>query len=138
MGKIENHFKAYNEIKNKVRQKQMELIKLKEDYYSISGLNYDDVKTRGGIPFDMADQLHYIVEKEKEINGLTNYLEEIRALHDREINKISNHNKRTVLKLFYLDNCSIKQIAYCIGKTEGHTKKLKRWAINEFIEKVIE
>lgn len=134
---MKNHFKAYNEIKNKIRYKEMELMKLKEDYYNISGMSYDDVKTKGGKPVDIADKLHLIVEKEKEIKGLTNYLDEIRTLHEKEINKIPDNNKRTVLKLFYLDSCSIKQIAYCLGVSEGHTKKLKRWAVNEFKDKII-
>lgn len=134
---MENHFKAYNEIKNRIRYKEMELMKLKEDYYNISGVSYDDVKIKGGKPIDIADKLHVIVEKEKDIKGLTNYLNEIRILHEREINIIEDNNKRTILKLFYLDNCSIKQIAYCLDKSEGHTKKLKRWAVNEFIKKVM-
>lgn len=112
-------------------------MRLKEDYYNISGMSYDDVKTRGGKPIDIADKLHLIVEKEKELVAMNNYLSEIRGVHEREINKIPNENHRTILKLFYLDKCSIKQIAYCLGKTEGHTKKLKRWAIDEFRKKVI-
>lgn len=134
---MDKHFKPYNEIRNKIKCKEMELMRLKEDYYNISGMSYDDVKTRGGKPIDIADKLHLIVEKEKELVALNNYLGEMRSVYEREINKIPNENHRTILKLFYLDKCSIKQIAYCLGKTEGHTKKLKRWAVNEFREKVI-
>ena len=134
---MDKHFKPYNEIRSKINCKEMELMRLKEDYYNISGMSYDDVKTRGGKPIDIADKLHLIVEKEKELVAMNNYLSEIRGVHEREINKIPNENHRTILKLFYLDKCSIKQIAYCLGKTEGHTKKLKRWAIDEFRKKVI-
>lgn len=134
---MENHFKAYDELMDRIRTKNMQLLKLKEDYYSISGVRYDDIKIKGGKPVDMADQLHNIVEKEKELVATMNYKEELRRIHELEINKIASGKKRTILKLFYLDGCSIKQIAYCLRITEGHTKKLKREAIKEFIEKVI-
>ncbi len=135
---IENHFKAYKDLVKTINAKNMELIKLKEDFYNVSGIRYDDTKTKGGIPYDIADQLHYIVEKEKELKGIINYKEELRRVHEIEIERIPNMDKRTTLKLFYLDGCSIKQIAYCLRISEGYVKKLKRWAIIDFIDKVIE
>ena len=135
---IENHFKVYKNLVNKIYVKNMELIKLKEDWYNISGTRYDDVKIKGGIPYDIADQMHFIVEKEKELKATINYKEELKRVHENEINKLSDHNKRTILKLFYLDKCSIKEISCCLRVSEGHVKKLKRWGVTEFINKVIE
>lgn len=134
---MENHFKAYNDVINRIRAKNMQLIKLKEDWYDISGVRYDDIKIKGGKPLDIADQLHNIVQKEEELKAILSYKEELRKVHETEINKIGDNKKRTVLKLFYLDGCSIKQIAYCLRISEAHTKKLKRWAVEEFIEKNI-
>ena len=136
MSLIENHFKAYNEVESNIRYKTMELMKLKEDFYNITGVNLDTIKVKGGTSIDMADKLHVIVEKEKSLVALENYHRELRRVHEIEINKITNVNKRTVLKLFYLDHCSIKQIAYCLGVSDGHVKKLKRWALYEFIDVV--
>lgn len=130
---MENHFKTYNELLDKIRSKNMELIKMKEDWYNLTGVSYDDIKIKSSKTFDIADQLHNIVEKEKELTAIINYKEELKRVHENEINKIDDSKKRTVLKLFYLDGCSIKQIAYCLGKSEGHVKKLKRWAVDEFI-----
>ena len=135
---IENHFKVYKDLIKKINSKKMELIKLKEDWYNISGTRYDDVKIKGGIPYDIADQLQYISDKEEELKGLINYKEELKRIHENEINRLSKTDERTTLKLFYLDGCSIKQIAYCLRVSEGHTKKLKRWGVHEFIKKVVE
>lgn len=134
---IENHFKAYNELLDKIQAKNMQLIKMKEDWYNISGTSYDDIKVQGVKPLDIADQLHNIVEKEKSLIGLINYKEELRRMHEKEINKIHNSKKRIVLTLYYLDRCSIKEIAGCLDKSESYTKKLKKWAVEEFIKKVI-
>lgn len=135
---IENHFRVYKNLVNKINLKNMELIKLKEDWYNVSGIRFDDVKIKGGIPYDIADQMHFIVEKEEELKAIINYKEELKRVHENEINTLTEHNKRTVLKLFYLDKCSIKEIAYCLRITEGHVKKLKRWAVDDFINKVID
>ena len=132
---LENHFRAYNEVLNRIQIKNMQLIKLKEDWYNISGTRFDDIKIRGGKAPDIADQLHNIVEQEEELKALINYRDELRKIHELEIDKITNNKKRAVLKLFYLDGCSIKQIAYCLKISEAHTKKIKRWAIIEFKEK---
>lgn len=134
---MENHFKAYNKIVDDIHAKNMQLIKLKEDWYNITGTTFDEINIKGGQRLDIADQLHNIVEKEKELRATINYKEELRRVHEQEINKIKDSKKRTILKLFYLDGCPIKQIAYCLRKSEAHTKKLKRWAVNEFKEKVI-
>ena len=131
------HFKVYNDLVNRIRTKNMELIKLKEDWYNISGTSYDKERIKGGVRMDIADQLHNIVEKEKELTGTINYKDELRRIHENEINIIQDNKKRTILKLFYLDGYSIKQIAHCLEKSESHTKKLKREAIREFKEKVI-
>lgn len=133
---MENHFKSYRRKLDEIRAKNMELIKLKEDWYNLSGVRIDDMP-KGGKPIDIADQLHNIIEKEKELTGIINYKEELRRIHEQEINTIKDSKKRTILKLFYLDECSIKQIAYCLRISEGHAKKLKRWAIEEFKDKVI-
>lgn len=133
---MENHFRAYNEVLNRIRIKNMQLIKLKEDWYNISGTRYDDIKTKGGKAPDIADQLHNIVEKEKELAAIISYRDELRKVHELEIDKIRDNKKRAILKLFYLDECSIKQIAYCLKISEIYTKKLKRWAIAEFSEKI--
>lgn len=134
---IENHFKAYKNLVNKINIKKMELIKLKEDFYNITAIRYDDVKTKGGVPYDIADQLQFISDKEDELKAIINYKEELKRVHENEIDKLSDNNKRTTLKLFYLDGCSIKQIAYCLRISEGHVKKVKRWGVREFINKVI-
>lgn len=134
---LENHFRAYNEVLNRIRIKNMQLIRLKEDWYNISGTRYDDIKIKGGKTPDIADQLHNIVEKEKELAAIINYRDELRKVHELEIDKLSDNKKRAILKLFYLDGCSIKEIACCLKISEIYTKKLKRWAVAEFNEKII-
>ena len=132
---MDKHFKAYNILLHKINDKRMELIQLKENWYNISGVRYGDIRVQGGKPVDVADQLHYIVEKEKMLQAIINQKEELRRIHELEIDKVDDPRKRTVLKLRYLDHCSIKQIAGCLCISEGHVKKLKRWAIKEFLEK---
>lgn len=134
---MNNHFKAYYDIINRIRIKNMQLMKLKEDWYNISGTRYDDIKIKGGKMPDIADQLHNIVEREKELSGLINYRDELRKVHETEIDNLKDNKKRSILKLFYLDECSIKQIAYTLRRSEAHIKRLKREAIKEFVEIVI-
>lgn len=133
---MEKHFKAYKDVTNRIQTKNMQLIKMKEDWYNLTGVKISDMP-KGGKSIDMADQLHNIVEKEKELKALIDYKEELRRIHEKEIDVINNNKKRTTLKLFYLDSCSIKQIAYCLGISESYAKKLKRWAVEEFIRKII-
>lgn len=134
---IEKHFRVYNDLVSKIRIKNMELVKLREDYYTITGTNYEKEKIKGVKPMDMADQLHRIIELEKDIEAITNYKDEVKRMHEKEIDNISDNKKRIVLKLFYLSSCSIKEIANFLKVSDGHVKKLKRGAIEEFKEKVI-
>lgn len=133
---INKHFRAYREIVTKINAKNMELIRLKEDWYNLTGSRLSDMP-KGGKPMDMADQLHYITEKEKELISLLNYKKELRRIHEQEIEKISDVNKQTILKLFYLDFCELKRIGQCIGKSLSHTQTLKREAVEEFLKTVI-
>lgn len=132
---LDRHFKAYNDLLHRINDKNMELIQLKENWYNISGVKYSDVKSTGGKIPDVADQLHFIVEKEKELKALINHKEELRRIHEIEIDKLGNAKKRTVLKLFYLDKFTIKEIAVSLKCSDGHIKKLKRWGVAEFLEK---
>lgn len=132
---MDRHFKAYNDLLHKINVKNMELRQLKENWYNISGIRYDKVQVQGGKTHDIADQLHYIIEKEKELKAVINYKEELRRIHELEIDKVGSSNKRTVLKLFYLDKFTIKEIAVSLKCSDGHIKKLKRWGVAEFREK---
>lgn len=131
---IEKNFRAYKDVTTRIRIKNMELAKLKSDWYSISGIKYDDVKIKGTKPVDIADQLHNIVEKEKELIKLINQKEEIRRVHEKEISKLTDDKKRMILTFYFLDQYSIKEIACYLKSSESHIKKLKRKAIDEFIE----
>lgn len=135
---MDNHFKHYKTLLTRINNMNMELIVLKDKWYNLTGTTYDDIKIKGTKPVDIADQLHNIVEKEDRLKAVINQKEELRRIHENEINKIKSNKKRTILKLFYLDGCSIKQIAHCLEVSDGHVKKLKRYAIQEFKEKVIE
>ena len=132
---MNNHFKAYNDILNRIRIRNIQLARLKDDWYSISGTKYDEMKIKGGKMPDIADQLHKIVEREEELRALINYRDELRKIHELEIDKITDSTKKAILKLYYLDECSIKEIASAIKKSVSHTKKLKGEAVKEFKEK---
>lgn len=132
---MEKHFKLYNDLLYRINVKNMELIQLKENWYSISGVRYKDVVVQGGKPVDIADQLHIIIEKEKDLKGIVAYKEELRRIHEQEIDKLEDYNKRAILKLFYLDHCTINQIARCLHFSEPHVKRLKRKAVIEFMSK---
>lgn len=132
---MHNHFKVYNSLQQNIEYKNMELIQLKENWYNISGVRYGDQKIKGGKPIDIADQLHWITEKEKELQATINYMKELRRIHEKEIDKVDDPKKRTILKLFYLDKCTIRQISACMRLSDGHVKKLKRKAVAEFLEK---
>lgn len=131
---MHNHFKVYDDIIDEIRIKNIRLIKLKEEWYNISGVRYDDAP-KGGKQIDIADQLHNIVELEEDIKRRINYKNELRRIFENEINMVYNNNYRVILKLFYLDYCTISQIAFCLKISDSHCKKLKRRAINEFISK---
>lgn len=132
---MDKHFRAYNDLLHRIDEKNMELIQLKENWYNISGVRYDDIKVKGGKPVDIAYQLHNIMKKEESLKATIDYKEELRRIHEIEINKVEDPKKRTILKLFYLDKCTIKQIAYCLRISDGRVKTLKREAVAEFLEK---
>lgn len=129
---IESHFIKYNNLKDDIRYKNMELIKLKEDLKTLTGVSYDKLKVKGGVNITMEDKLHVIIEKEKQLQKLYDSYNELRAKHESEIDRIQDGTKRFILKSFYLDRCTIKEIAVTLEKSCGHIKKLKRWAVAEF------
>lgn len=133
---IDEHFSTYKNLVTKLEIKSIELIKLKEDFYTITGTHYDDMpKSRGGIKITIEDKLHNIVEKEKDLKGIEAYKNEVRRIHEKEIERVVDQRSKTILRLFYLDGYSLKEISYCLRITEGHVKKLKRGAVYEFIKK---
>ena len=132
---IDKHFRAYKNLVSKILVKNMELTRLKDNWYNISAVKYDDVKIQGTKQrVDIADQLNDIIELEQDIKATINYKNELKRVHEKEIDKIGDSKKCTILKLYYLEGCSIKQIAVCLENSESHIKKLKKNAISEFIK----
>lgn len=132
---INKHFEEYDDLFYLIKEKNMELIQLKKDCSSLTAVRYDDVRVQGGISHDISDTLSYIIDKENDLIELVKYKEKLRRIHEEEINKIEDIKKRTILKLFYLDKCTVRQIAGCLHLSDGHIKTLKRTAIKEFEEK---
>lgn len=132
---MNKHFKKYDDLFYLIKEKNMELNQLKKDCSSLTAVRYDDVRVQGGKTRDISDTISYIIDKENELIELIKQKEKLRRLHEQEIDKVDNTKKRTILKLFYLDMCTVRQIAGCLHLSDGHVKTLKRSAIKEFLEK---
>ena len=58
----------------------------------------------------------------------------MREKHMNYIRKLEDDRYRKIIKLYYLDRCPLKQISYCLGLSDSHTKKLKSHAMKEFLK----
>lgn len=132
---IYEYFKNYDDLIEEVNYRTLQLSQLKSNWYSLTGVRYDDIRVQGGKKLDIADQLHYIVEKEEELKELIERKNKLRKQHEEEINILDDRKKRSIMKLYYLDKCTIRQIAGCLHISDHHVKTLKRCAIEEFIQK---
>lgn len=132
--KLDNYFHYYWSLLNKIISKNVELISMKEDMYRITGIKFDDMP-KGGLGKDITDQIHKIVEKEKELKMLINKKDEYRRVYENKISRLSNIKCQIILSLYYLDRCSIKEIASILEISISYVKKLKRIGSDEFLLK---
>lgn len=129
---IDEYFKNYNRKLAKIKDKNIELIKLKDDWYNITGISYDQLKIKG-VKTDIANQLDTIVKKENKLKKLIIEKDEIRENCEKDIERIENTQYITIIKLFYLDKCSIKKISSCMKMSESHIANSKTKAVKEFL-----
>lgn len=130
---MKSYFYDYNVVLNDIEAMQYELINLKESFYRITGMKYGDA-VNSTVKVTMEDLLNEIEEVNQMIKAKQKVKKEMREKHMNDIRKLEDDRYRTIIKLYYLDRCPLKQISYCLGLSDSHTKKLKSHAMKEFLK----
>ena len=131
--KLDKYFGYYWSLLDKIIQKNMELLYMKDNLYHVTGTKYEDVP-KGGANRDIADQIHNLVEKENEIKLLIGKKDEYRRVYEIKIDKLPNIKCRPVISLYYLDRRPIKEIADILEISISYAKKLKKIGTEDFLK----
>lgn len=126
------HFHEFRKKESDIMSKQLEIIKLKDSLYKITGFNFSDINIKGK-PKEMFSEIDDIIEKENKLKELIYERNELRKKYENEIDKLNDTNMITILKAFYLDHQDLKTIGNIIDKSISWVKQLKSRAIKELI-----
>lgn len=129
---MKEYFRQYNDILNQIREIEYKIITLKERLYSISGVRYDDTPKGSSPGNDIVYRIQEIDDLIQEKDRLQASKEELYKKHLSDINKVDDEKMRSILRCYYLNKLSIKEIAEIHGVTPNHITKLKRDAVYEF------
>ena len=129
-----NHFAEYNDILIRINEIQLKILEIRETLYSIKGIKYDELPSKGATP--QADVTYFLIEIEEleaELDILYDKKQVLRGKHEKEINKVSDARERSVLRMYYLMKFDIYKIAEALKISVSHTRKIKRDAIESLI-----
>lgn len=130
---IDMYFEDYDDILIEIKDLNIELISLKNDWYELTGTSFDKIIVSGYKNIDIADQLHLIIEKEKQLAKKIAEKEEFRkSCETIYLSKIKNRRLKRIIKLSFLEKLSNKQISYNLNLSYDRIRHLKKEAIMEF------
>lgn len=130
---MKEHFRKYNDILNQIRELEYKIITLKERLYSISGVRFDDMPKAYGVGNDIVYRIQEIEDLIKEKNVLLEVKKELYDKHLKEIEQLSDERYRYVLRCYYLQKMTLKNISSLYGLTINHVQKIKGKAVEEFM-----
>ena len=130
---IDTYFEDYDDILMEIKDLNIELISLKNDWYELTGTNFDKIIVSGYKNIDIANQLHLILEKEKKLAKKIAEKEEFRKLCETiYLSKMKNRKAKRIIRLSFLEKLSNKQISYNLNLSYDRIRHLKKEAIIEF------
>lgn len=130
---IDMYFENYDDILMEIKDLNIELISLKNDWYELTGTSFDKIIVSGYKNIDIANQLHLITEKEKQLAKKIAEKEEFRkSCESIYLSKMKNRKAKRIIRLSFLEKLSNKQISYNLNLSYDRICHLKKDAIIEF------
>lgn len=130
---IDTYFEYYDDILMDIKDFNIELISLKNNWYELTGTSFDKIIVSGYKTIDIANQLHLIMEKEKQLTKKIAEKEEFRkSCETIYISKMKNRKAKRIIRLSFLEKMSDKQISYNLNLSYDRIRHLKKEAIMEF------
>ena len=117
-------------LETKIKEKKNAL-------YSIKGITYDKELSKTNTNKDLASMFAEIDELEEELQKSKDKVSKLELYYREEIKKITDNVKdQTILRMYYINNFKIYQIAFMFDYSERQTMRIKRKA-DEKIKKYI-
>ena len=130
---IDTYFEYYDDILMDIKDFNIELISLKNNWYELTGTSFDKIIVSGYKTIDIANQLHLIMEKEKQLTKKIAEKEKFRkSCETIYISKMKNRKSKRIIRLSFLEKMSDKQISYNLNLSYDRIRHLKKEAIMEF------
>lgn len=129
---ITKYFYEYRKKESLILTKQIEIMRLKDSLYKITGFNFSEINIKG-TPKEMFFEIDEIIEKEKKLKELILEKNELRKQYELDIDKLKDINMITIIKMYYLDHKDLKSISNIIDKSISWVKQLKSRAIKDLI-----
>lgn len=129
---MEEHFKEYNEIINRINESLMQIKGYKEAM-TIKGISYSAIPKSTVLNADIAFYLGEIEEIEERLKELKEKRDALKKKHEQEIDNLSDNRYKTIIRMIYLEKLQINKVADVLEISVSHTKKLKRKAVEEFL-----
>lgn len=104
--------------------------------YSVSAVKYDDLPKvhSGGV--DIVYKIQELDDLTEELNILKEHKKELYDKHMAEIQKLDDERERQVLRCYYLMRMPTQDIANLLNLTSNHISKIKRKAIDNFLNEL--
>ncbi len=132
---VEKYFEKYIEICKDIKEMIRELQVKKSDLYTLSGMNYEEC-LKSTIHTGFEESIQEIMNLEEMLKEKQKEKKELYEKYLIDLQNIINLKERKILKLFYLDMLTIKQISEIMELSDSYVKSLKSSAIDHF-EKII-
>ena len=135
---MRNHFRKYNDICDKIEELNYKKEELKENLYSVSGINYDKLPSASN---STGDSLLYKIQEIDEINEELDNLELIKnemiATYEEEISRLESDKERKMLRSYFILRMNMNVIAEMMNVTINHAYKIRKKGIINFKKMII-
>lgn len=123
---------------NKNIRKQKEYIQRLKDSLGIAGISYDEDRVQKSSDFDkFAKIFGQIDEEEKTLALMKDRFVHTRVKIINQIHQLDNEKHKDVLNLVYVDEKSLKKVAYEMSFSYDYVKELHIAALQAFEEKFL-
>ena len=137
---IEKYFEKYNEKYHEMKSALKRYIDAKQNFYTLTGINYDDMPKAKGKVLGLDDLIADIEDLNNYYREQARELEVIRKAHLKDIYKLTKQIHRIIIEYAYLDLDKDKKIIRSLKEFHNedyscsHFRRLKAAAIKEFEE----
>ena len=129
---FDEYFSDYNDVLYQIKENQDKLEIINNEIYGIKGISFNDMPK--GTP--NGDLLVIKIQQKddliKKINELLRKKDGLYELYCKDIDEVSDHRYKSILRRYYLDKQKMYQIARYLGLSTSHVMRLKREADDEF------